>query len=66
MFISVLIISAILVTILLFLLLLVIIWLKWEAIKLKMFIKFGIQFKDEDEQKENLKKMDYDAFVNYR
>ena len=38
---------------------------KWEAIKFWMFIQFGFKFKDKDEKMENLKDMDYDAFVNY-
>ena len=37
---------------------------KWQTIKFWMFVRFGIKFKDEDEV-EDLKKMDYDGFVNY-
>ena len=38
---------------------------KWKSIKFWMFLRFGVKFKEEDEV-EDLEKMDYDAFVNYR
>ena len=38
---------------------------KLEAIKFRLFVRFGIQFKDKDEMHENLQNMDYDGFVNY-
>ena len=41
-----------------------IIFAKWQTIKFWMFVQFGIKFKDKDEV-EDLKKMDYDGFVNY-
>ena len=46
-------------------LLVVIIWSNRKAIKFWIFVRFGIKFKDEDEV-EDLEKMKYDAFVNYR
>ena len=61
---SLLIISAILVLVIL--IPIIIFCRKWEAIKFWMFFRFGFQFKDKDEQEEDLKEMDYDGFVNYR
>ena len=38
----------------------------WELIKIWMFLKFGIEFKDKFEMVENVADIDYDAFINYK
>ena len=38
---------------------------KWELIKFRLFLKYGIKFKDKTEMVKNIADLDYDVFVNY-